>query len=119
MDQDSITPIAYVELAANDLIATKAFYSKAFNWQFIDYGPDYVAFENSGLAGGFYRTNKQADADKGSVLVVLQTNDLEASLDNVVACGGTIKTPIFSFPGGRRFHFLDPCGNELSVCIYE
>jgi predicted enzyme related to lactoylglutathione lyase len=115
-------PIVYVEFAANDLNAIKAFYSSAFNWQFIDYGPEYVAFENAGMSGGFYlvdkNASKQADADQGSPLVVLHSSDLEACLQHVVACGGSIKTEIFSFPGGRRFHFLDPCNNELSVCCY-
>ena len=115
----SHTPITYVEFAANDLSAIKAFYSKAFAWTFIDYGEEYVAFENSGIAGGFYLADKQADADKGSVLVVLETANLEESYQQVINSGGRIKTEIFEFPGGRRFHFLDPCNNELSVCCYQ
>lgn len=115
----ALTPINYIEFPANDLAAIKTFYSKAFNWQFTDYGPEYVAFENAGIAGGFYFAQLQANADKGSALVVLHTADLEACLATVVACGGTIKTDIFSFPGGRRFHFLDPCQNELSVWTTE
>jgi predicted enzyme related to lactoylglutathione lyase len=109
------TPINYIEFAANDLTIIKAFYSKAFNWKFEDYGPDYAAFENAGVAGGFYYSPLKADASKGSALVVLQSKDLEACLEKVIACGGTIKTAIFSFPGGKRFHFLDPCQNELAV----
>lgn len=116
-------PITYVEFAANNLSAIKAFYSAAFNWQFTDYGADYTAFDNAGISGGFYyvekSAEKHADVDRGSVLVVLKCDQLEACLQRVVACGGTIKTEIFSFPGGRRFHFLDPCNNELSVCCYE
>lgn len=109
------TPINYIEFAANNLTLIKAFYSKAFNWTFVDYGPDYAAFENAGVAGGFYYAPLNADADKGSALVVLHTSDLEACFDKVIASGGKIKTAIFSFPGGRRFHFIDPCQNELAV----
>jgi predicted enzyme related to lactoylglutathione lyase len=109
------TPINYIEFAANDLTLIKEFYNKAFNWQFVDYGPDYVAFENGGVAGGFYYSPLCADADKGSALVVLHTDNLEDCLHKVVMCGGIIKTDIFSFPGGRRFHFLDPSQNELAV----
>jgi hypothetical protein len=109
------TPINYIEFAANNISLVKEFYTKAFNWQFEDYGPDYAAFENAGVAGGFYYAPLNADVSKGSALVVLHTNDLEACLNKVVDCGGSIKTEIFAFPGGRRFHFLDPCQNELAV----
>lgn len=115
---DSIA-INYIEFAANDLTKIKAFYTKAFNWQFTDYGPEYIAFENAGIQGGFYYSEHANNASKGGALVVLHTPKLEACLDTVLACGGTIKTDIFSFPGGRRFHFLDPCNNELAVWAYE
>ena len=107
--------INYIEFAADDLSAIKTFYNKAFNWTFTDYGPEYVAFENAGIAGGFYYAKAHSNADKGAALVVLHTQNLEMCLKTVIACGGTIKTEIFSFPGGRRFHFLDPCQNELAV----
>ena len=112
-------PINYIELAASDLSAVKQFYNDAFNWQFVDYGPDYTAFENAGIAGGFYHAPMAANASTGSALVVLYADDLEACLANVIACGGSIKTDIFSFPGGRRFHFLDPCQNELAVWTHD
>mgnify|MGYP001128759216 CR=1 FL=1 len=119
MEQDinaaTTTPINYLEFAAHDLAAVKTFYKSAFNWQFTDYGPEYTAFENAGINGGFYQSSKASDADQGGALVVLHSDDLEACLGKVVACGGRIKTDIFSFPGGRRFHFIDPCGNELAV----
>lgn len=108
-------PINYIELAANDLKAVKQFYNEAFNWQFVDYGPEYTAFENAGIAGGFYHAPMAANASEGSALVVLYADDLEACLEKVIACGGSIKTDIFTFPGGKRFHFLDPCQNELAV----
>ena len=103
--------IDYVEMPAGDLPATKAFYAKAFNWAFTDYGPGYAAM-SEGLDGGF-------DADKAgqpkAPLVVLFAQDLEAMEAKVRAAGGTIVRPIFKFPGGRRFHFRDPSGNELAV----
>jgi predicted enzyme related to lactoylglutathione lyase len=103
--------IDYVELPAGDLPATKAFYAAAFGWAFTDYGPGYAAM-NEGLDGGF-----NADpADQVKVpLVILFATDLEAMAAKVEAAGGTITRPIFSFPGGRRFHFRDPSGNELAV----
>jgi len=115
MESQINVPINYIEFAASDLAAVKNFYQQAFNWQFTDYGPDYTAFENAGIAGGFYSADMHANASQGSALVVLHTHDLETCLNTVVKCGGSIKTEIFSFPGGRRFHFIDPCGNELAV----
>ncbi|MDP3747487.1 MAG: VOC family protein [Phenylobacterium sp.] len=103
--------IDYVEMPGGDLVATKAFYAKAFGWSFTDYGPSYAAY-SEGLDGGF-------DADAASQiakpLVVLFARDLEAMEAKVIAAGGVIVKPIFSFPGGRRFHFRDPSGNELAV----
>ena len=101
----------YLELPGGDLPATKAFYGAAFGWKFIDYGPSYAAFDE-GLDGGF-------DADVAEAtrapLPVLFATDLEAMQARVEAAGGTVVKPIFDFPGGRRFHFRDPAGNELAV----
>jgi uncharacterized protein len=101
--------IDYLELPGGDMGGTKAFYAKAFGWTFTDYGPSYAAF-NEGLDGGF-------DSDEASdkPLPVLIANDLEAMLEKVTEAGGEIIRPIFSFPGGRRFHFRDPAGNEMAV----
>ena len=107
--------INYVELPCRDLAANKAFFSGVFGWQFIDYGPDYCAFAEAGLDGGFYRAEHASDASQGAALVVLYSHDLEASLQAVQEHGGQVKKAIFSFPGGRRFHFTDPCGNEWAV----
>lgn len=104
--------INYIELKARDLEATKAFYSTAFDWKFTDYGPTYTSFENSGLAGGFEKTE---DAIVNGVLIVLYHSNLEAIKEKVQAAGGKIVKDIFSFPGGRRFHFVDPGGNELAI----
>ena len=100
----------YLELPGGDLPASKAFYGAAFGWRFLDYGPAYAAFDE-GLDGGF---DAQSDATR-TPLPVLFATDLEAMLARVEAAGGTIVKPVFAFPGGRRFHFRDPAGNELAV----
>ena len=103
----------YLEMPATGgtLDRLKAFYSTAFAWSFTDYGPTYSAFAE-GLDGGF-----QADAAEalGKPLPVLYSENLEETLGAVESAGGTIVKPIFPFPGGRRFHFIDPAGNELAV----
>ena len=104
--------IDYIEWPATDMAATKAFYGAAFGWAFTDYGPDYAAFEGQGADGGFDNDAAQAPAKP---LVILYAHDLEAMLARVTAAGGVVVKPIFSFPGGRRFHFTDPSGNELAV----
>jgi predicted enzyme related to lactoylglutathione lyase len=100
----------YLELPGGDLTATKAFYGEAFGWKFVDYGPEYASF-TQGLDGGF---DGQDDAVR-TPLPVLFARDLEAMRAKIEAAGGTIVKPIFAFPGGRRFHFRDPAGNELAV----
>ena len=102
----------YIEMPAKGgtIDGVKSFYAAAFGWTFTDYGPGYSAFEE-GLDGGF-------DADAGAVskpLPVLYSDEIEETLMQVQAAGGTIIREIFTFPGGRRFHFTDPAGNELSV----
>jgi len=104
--------IDYIELPGRDLPATKGFYEQAFGWTFVDYGSDYAAFDNGGVDGGF---NGDAGDQAKAPLVVLFSTDLEASLARVTGAGGAVTRPIFSFPGGRRFHFRDPSGNELAV----
>lgn len=99
----------YLEMPGGDVPGTKAFYSQAFGWTFTDYGPTYAAFEE-GLDGGF-----DGDAEATKPLPVLFARDLEAMQARVEAAGGRIVKPIFAFPGGRRFHFADPAGNELAV----
>ena len=110
------TAINYIELPAKDLEATKEFFTQAFEWQFTDYGPDYSAFSNSGLEGGFFRSELKSDSSQlGAALVVLYSENLEATQSIIEAAGGSINQAIFSFPGGRRFHFIEPSGNELAV----
>lgn len=107
--------IDYVEFPAADLDAAKTFYGELFGWTFEDYGADYCAFSDGRLEGGFHRTELSSNADSGAALIVFYARDLEALKARVLDLGGTIKTDIFPFPGGRRFHFLDPNGNELAV----
>jgi len=103
--------IDYVEFAGGDLIATKRFYESAFGWSFTDYGPAYTAFDE-GLDGGF---NGDAADQAARPLVILYADDLDAMEAKVRAAGGEIVRPAYDFPGGRRFHFRDPSGNELGV----
>ena len=104
--------INYVELQAIDLEATKKFYSSAFGWKFTDYGPGYVAFSECGLDGGFEKTDGEI---VNGALVILYHEDLDLIKSKVIQATGRISKDSFSFPGGRRFHFLDPSGNELAV----
>ncbi len=105
----------YVELPAKDLAGTKAFFESAFGWSFVDYGPEYTAFENQGLDGGFFKSDLASSTEKGAALIVFYSNQLEATLAKVEKAGGSILRPIYSFPGGRRFHFTEPSGNEFAV----
>ena len=107
--------INYVEFPAHDLERTKAFFEAAFGWSFVDYGPDYSAFSDQGLDGGFYKSDSQGTTDRGSALIVFFSDSLEETLAKVERAGGRIVKPIFPFPGGRRFHFLEPSGNEFAV----
>lgn len=107
--------INYVEYPARQLDATKAFFETAFGWRFVDYGPDYTAFSDQGLDGGFYRSELAASVSQGSALVVFYSARLEETQAKVEAAGGKVVKPIFSFPGGRRFHFTEPSGNEFAV----
>ncbi len=104
--------IDYIELPTTDISAAKAFYTGVFGWKTQDWGPDYTSFEDGRLAGGF---RKEAEVTPGGPLVVLYAVDLEAVAAAVPSHGGAIVKQIFSFPGGRRFHFTDPSGNELAV----
>jgi len=104
--------VDYVEFKVTDLGAAKAFYSSAFGWKFQDWGPDYASFEDGRLTGGFYLSE---EVTRGGPLVIIYAVDLEAVEAGVRNSGGTIVQGIFSFPGGRRFHFTDPSGNELAV----
>lgn len=104
--------IDYVELTVRDIAAAKAFYAAAFGWAFNDYGPDYAGIQGETKeAGGLRRGDPRA----GGPLLVLYSDDLEATLAAVREAGGAVLEEPYGFPGGRRFHFADPSGNELAV----
>ncbi|ABZ76237.1 Glyoxalase/bleomycin resistance protein/dioxygenase [Shewanella halifaxensis HAW-EB4] len=107
--------INYLEIPVKEIDKTKAFFNQVFGWEFIDYGPDYSCFVDVGITGGFFVSDKSFTTNSGCPLIVIYSKDLEASQTNVVQAGGDICKAIFSFPGGRRFHFLDPNGNEYAV----
>ena len=107
--------INYIEYPAKDLKATKAFFQKVFAWEFVDYGPEYTSFTNQGLDGGFYQSELSANTETGSALTVFYSDNLQQTLEKVESAGGEIIKPIFSFPGGSRFHFTEPSGNEFAV----
>ena len=107
--------IDYIELPAADLDAVRAFYAAVFGWTFEAFGDDYLAFSDGRLDGGFYRSDARSRQDSGAALVVFYAADLDAVRTAVEAAGGAILTEPFEFPGGRRFHFADPAGNELAV----
>ena len=107
--------VDYVEWPARDFDAVQAFYAQVFGWTFTDYGPDYRAFTDGRLEGGFYKAEQQSSTTSGAALVIIYALDLEQARGAVVAAGGTLVKDIFSFPGGRRFQFTDPNGNQLAV----
>lgn len=107
--------IDYVEFPSTDIAATKKFYSEVMGWEFQDYGPDYCAFNDGRTDGGFYSSDVTSAYSSGAPLIVFYAEDLEAFQERVTNAGGRICKEIFSFPGGRRFHFTDPGGNELAV----
>lgn len=105
--------IDYIELTVRDLAEAKRFYTAAFGWGFNDYGPGYAGIQKGdGEAGGLRQTE---ELRIGGPLVILYSDDLEASVESVRSAGGTVSQGPYAFPGGRRFHFLDPSGNELAV----
>lgn len=105
--------IDYVELTVTDIAAAKRFYGAAFGWQFTDYGPAYAGIKGAGREVGGLR--QDASVTPGGPLVILFSRDLDATLAAVRGAGGKITREPFAFPGGRRFHFADPSGNELAV----
>jgi len=105
--------IDYIEFSVRDIAAAKRFYAAAFGWEFTDYGPTYSGIRGERHEmGGLQQT---AEVSTGGPLVILYSGDLDATLDAVRAAGGAIVKKPFTFPGGRRFHFKDPSGNELAV----
>jgi len=104
----------YIELLSLDNMAMKAFYGKAFGWNFQDWGQTYVAIHGSGVEGGFDQNSDRNPSAQGA-LVILYSDNLKTSEASVTEAGGEISVPAYDFPGGRRFHFKDPSGNELAI----
>ncbi len=102
----------YVEFGTTTVPGSKAFFAEVFGWEFTDYGPDYTAFKDGRLDGGF--TSARTPSTEGALLVLF-SSDLEATQRAVEKAGGKVVKVIFDFPGGRRFHFAEPGGNELAV----
>jgi predicted enzyme related to lactoylglutathione lyase len=107
--------IDYIEMPAKDPKKAWKFFEGLFGWTFDDYGPDYCALNDGRMAGGFYRADTVASVSSGAPLVVFYRKDLPAAVSQVKALGGQITRDIFSFPGGHRFHFTDPNGNEFAI----
>jgi hypothetical protein len=108
--------IDYIEFPATDVEATKRFYNQVFGWDFKDWGPSYLSFHDGRIGGGFTTEGSVASRSKTTgVLVVLYAKNLEETYGKVKTAGGRIVKETFDFPGGRRFHFADPNGNELAV----
>lgn len=107
--------LSYVEVPAKNIAATKAFFEAVFQWSFKDYGPEYSSFSNAGLSGGFFKSDLASTSKSGAALLVIYSKTLEATQREIERAGGEIVKPVFSFPGGRRFHFVEPSGNEFAV----
>jgi predicted enzyme related to lactoylglutathione lyase len=107
--------INYVEFPAKDIQATKDFFQQVFGWIFEDFGSEYIAFSNQGIDGGFYHSTLESSTSNGAALIVFYSQGLEATQTKIEQAGGVIIKPIFPFPGGRRFHFTEPSGNEFAV----
>jgi predicted enzyme related to lactoylglutathione lyase len=116
---DAGNKIDYIEFQATDVAGTRKFFEQLFGWQFTDYGPDYTSFADGRIAGGFARSDKQSTIAAGGVLVVFYHPRLEEVRQRVIDLGGKITADVFSFPGGRRFHFTEPSGNECAIWSEE
>ncbi len=107
--------INYLEFPAKEMAATKTFFNGVFGWEFVDYGPAYTAFSHAGINGGFFVSKLNVSTDNGSALVVFYSKDIKQTQQKITDAGGRILKEIYSFPGGCRFHFSDPNGNEFAV----
>lgn len=105
--------IDYVEIPVADPAGARAFFEAMFGWEFQDWGPDYLSFNDGRLDGGFCRSDSPGQGR--GVLIVFYSEDLERDRQRVTELGGSISKDIFDFPGGRRFQFLDPVGNEYAI----
>lgn len=109
MASDQNPPLDYLEFTSPQMEKTQAFFTDAFGWTYIDYGPNYKDIQGAGLSGSVERGELRAP------LPVVRVDDLDAMLARVKAAGGVITKEIFEFPGGRRFQFTEPGGTEMAV----
>lgn len=107
--------INYIEFQVKNIAATKQFLGDVFGWSFTDYGDEYCAINDGGIDAGFYESKETMLSETGSSLIVLYSDNLKATQEKIIANGDEISTPTFDFPGGKRFHFLDPNRNEYAV----
>ncbi len=107
--------IDYVEFASKDLKATKAFFEKTFGWSFKDFGDEYCDFTGQGINGGFFQADMASVQARGGALIVFYSENLEETRHKIENAGGKVVRETFDFPGGSRFHFTEPCGNEFAV----
>ncbi len=107
--------ISYIEIPVKNVEATKKFFSTVFGWSFKDFGPEYCCFQDQGISGGFFKSELTVSTETGSPLIVFYSDNLEGIQAKIENFGGSMVKNIFSFPGGRRFHFADPNGNEYAV----
>jgi len=109
--------IDYIEFAVADIARARHFYGEAFGWSFTDFGPDYCEFKDGRVSGGFTSLGavRTGGSHAGGPLIILYAADLAATQARLEKLGARIVKPIYSFPGGRRFHFTDPDGYELAV----
>ncbi|BFT30868.1 VOC family protein [Alteromonas sp. D210916BOD_24] len=105
----------YVEFATLNIQRSKAFFSEVFGWEFTDYGEAYSAFTKAGLEGGLFSAQRVSQAQRGAPLLVFYSSDIKQTQREIEQAGGAICKPLFNFPGGCRFHFVEPGGNELAV----
>ena len=105
--------IDYVEIPVTDIAAARDFLGAMFGWEFQEWGPDYSSFSDGHLDGGLCRADAAAPAT--GVLLVFYSEDLERDVERVKKLGATVSKEIFEFPGGRRFHFVEPAGVEFAM----
>lgn len=115
MYQPAQNSIDYLEMPSTDLGQTRAFFSSLFGWGFEDYGPDYTAFDDNRIAGGFFAADEIWSSAAACPLVVFYSTELEMTRSDVVRLGGTVTRDIFDFPGGRRFQFRAPGTGEFAI----
>ncbi|PKL45516.1 MAG: hypothetical protein CVV41_00535 [Candidatus Riflebacteria bacterium HGW-Riflebacteria-1] len=106
--------IDYIEIPTSDIEQTRKFFGALLGWKFEDFGPAYSCFDDGRMKGGFFESEKRLSTANGSILLVFYTSNLESACEKVCRLGGKISKEIFTFPGGRRFHFTEPCGNEFA-----